>query len=405
MEKAILIGLNAKSIRAQEVCDEVTLKELEALLETAGGECVGKMIQNRQTVCAKTFIGEGKVLEVKELAEANDADMIIFDNELSPSQTRVLEEMTEKIVLDRSALILDIFAKRANTAEGKLQVELAQYKYILPRLSGMGIVLSRQQGGIGSRGPGESKLETDRRHIRTRIERLEREIEGVRKNRALQRRQREKSEMPLVCIVGYTNAGKSTLLNTLTDAGIPANDRLFDTLDTTTKKLKISDTLEVFINDTVGFIRKLPHHLIRAFKATLEELKFADVLLHVIDVSDENYELKKEVVENVIKDIGAEHIPIINLYNKADMTDKNLGIMISAKNGQGIDEIFNAISQTLSLNKHVLEVLLPYDKGYITELIHKDGKIISEDHTELGTAIKVECDDKLFGRIKEFAVE
>lgn len=405
MEKAVLIGLNAKSIRAMETCDEVTLNELEALLETAGGECVGKMIQNRQTVCAKTFIGEGKVLEVKELAEANDADIIIFDNELSPSQTRVLEEMTGKIVLDRSALILDIFAGRANTAEGKLQVELAQYKYILPRLSGMGIALSRQQGGIGSRGPGESKLETDRRHIRTRIERLEREIEQMRKNRAIQRRQREKMEIPLVCIVGYTNAGKSTLLNTLTDAGIAANDRLFDTLDTTTKKLGISDNLEVFINDTVGFIRKLPHHLIRAFKATLEELKFADILLHVIDVSDENYELKKEVVESVIKDIGAEHIPVINLYNKADMTDKKLGIMISAKHGKGIDEIFRAIGETLSLNKHIAEVLLPYDKGYVTELIHKDGRILSEEHTEIGTKIKLECDDKLFGRIKEFCIE
>ena len=281
--RAVLVGLSSRALAPEENADEASMEELSALLETAGGECVGVVTQSKDSPDPRTFIGEGKVAEVKELAHAMDADMVIFDNGLSPSQQRVLSEDLGVSVLDRSALILDIFAQRARTREGRLQVELAQYKYLLPRLMGMWTHLERQEGAIGTRGPGETQLESDRRHIRRKISKLEEELKDVRRVRATQRERRIKNEVPVVAIVGYTNAGKSTLLNRLTGAAIPANDRLFDTLDTTTRTLEISDTCTVLISDTVGFIRKLPHHLVEAFKATLEELEYADLLLHVID--------------------------------------------------------------------------------------------------------------------------
>ncbi|MGI6182246.1 MAG: GTPase HflX, partial [Agathobaculum sp.] len=269
VERAVLVGLSCPGFTAAQGADERTMDELRALAETAGAQAVAMTLQRRPAPDARTFIGEGKAEEVKALAEANDATLILFDNELSPSQMRSLEEMTGRTVLDRSALILDIFAQRARTGEGKLQVELAQYQYILPRLSGMWTHLVRQTAGggkspIGTRGPGETQLETDRRHIRRRIDKLKSDLEQVRQVRAVQRRQRKKTELPMVAIVGYTNAGKSTLLNTLTGANIEANDRLFDTLDPTTRKKRISDTQEILLSDTVGFIRKLPHHLVSA---------------------------------------------------------------------------------------------------------------------------------------------
>ena len=269
-EKAILVGLSADCFRPEENATDESLDELEALLETAGGICEAKVLQNRHTPDPHSFIGEGKAQEVRTLLESTGATLVVFDNDLSPSQIRALEELTDATVLDRSALILDIFAQRAKTAEGRLQVELAQYQYLLPKLSGMGTSMSRLGGGIGTRGPGETKLETDRRHIRERITRLQAELDEVRRVRATQRERRVKNSMPVVALVGYTNAGKSTLLNALTGAGIPANDRLFDTLDTTTRRLKVSDHLEILLSDTVGFIAKLPHHLIEAFQATLE---------------------------------------------------------------------------------------------------------------------------------------
>ena len=306
VERAVLVGLSCPGFNADQAADERTMDELRALAETAGAEAVAMTLQRRPAPDARTFIGEGKAEEVKALAEANDASLILFDNELSPSQMSNLEELTGRTVLDRSALILDIFAQRARTGEGKLQVELAQYQYILPRLAGMGKAMSRLGGGIGTRGPGESKLESDRRHIRSRIDKLRRDLEQVRQVRAVQRRQRKKTELPMVAIVGYTNAGKSTLLNTLTGAGIEANDRLFDTLDPTTRKKRISDTQEILLSDTVGFIRKLPHHLVSAFKATLEELAYADLLLHVVDVSDEDWQVQAETVDKVIAQLGAQ---------------------------------------------------------------------------------------------------
>lgn len=410
-ERAVLVGLHANNFTDEEDASWATLDELEDLLETAGGECVAKLLQNRPAPDARTFLGEGKVQELCELAKNNDATLIVLDNELSPSQLRVLEEMTERTVIDRSTLILDIFAQRARTGEGKLQVELAQYQYILPRLSGMGTMLSRQGGGIGTRGPGESKLESDRRHIRRRIDKLRRDLESVRQVRAVQRRQRKKAELPLVAIVGYTNAGKSTLLNTLTDAGIQANDRLFDTLDPTTRKLRISDTQEILLSDTVGFIRKLPHHLVSAFKATLEELSYADVLLHVVDISRDDWREQAETVQKVINQLDAGEIPQILVCNKADKCEnpdlipQGRGIVaISAKYDRGMDDLLSAIEEALGRGKHRVTLCVPYAEGYQLDVIHREAKVFSTDYNEDGTVVDIECDDKLYGQLRDYEV-
>lgn len=408
-ERAVLVGLRCHSFGMDENADEETLAELAALVETAGAETVAMTLQTRPAPDARTFIGEGKAQEVKELAEANQADLIIFDNELSPSQMRVLEEMTDKTVLDRSALILDIFAQRARTGEGKLQVELAQYQYILPRLAGLGHAMSRLGGGIGTRGPGESKLESDRRHIRRRIDKLREDLEQVRQVRAVQRRQRKKTELPLVAIVGYTNAGKSTLLNLLTDAGIEANDRLFDTLDPTTRKKRISDTQEILLSDTVGFIRKLPHHLVSAFKATLEELAYADLLLHVVDVSDPNWEIHAATVDKVIEQLGAQEIPRVMVYNKADKCDElpaaRDGVLFSAKTGEGTEALLAAIEKALGRGKHEMHLCIPYSDGAALDVLHREGQVKSIEYGESGTLVTVIVDDKLCGQMQKYRVE
>ena len=355
IERAVLAGLAAASMEPSERSSEISMQELAALVETAGGEAIGMMIQNRPTPDPRSFIGDGKVAELKAFIDMNDCDLAVFDNELSPSQMRVLGEELGVKVLDRSGLILDIFAQRAQTREGQLQVELAQYKYLLPRLTGMWTHLVRQtaSGGsspIGTRGPGETQLETDRRHIRRKIQKLEEELAAVRKVRSTQRRKREKNDIPVVALVGYTNAGKSTLLNCLTDAGIPANDRLFDTLDTTTRKLRIDEVTEVLISDTVGFIRKLPHHLVEAFKATLEELSYADVLLHVIDISNPDWEEQARVVDELICQLDAEQTPCIRVFNKCDAY---IGILphgedvvcLSAKSGEGVENVVCVVTR------------------------------------------------------------
>ena len=409
-EQAVLVGLSCHSFGPDEDSDERTMAELAALLETAGGECVGMTLQNRPAPDARTFIGEGKAEEVKMLAEMNDADLIIFDNELSPSQMGNLEELTGKTVLDRSALILDIFAQRARTGEGKLQVELAQYQYILPRLAGLGKSMSRLGGGIGTRGPGESKLESDRRHIRRRIDKLREDLEQVRQVRAVQRRQRKKTEMPMVAIVGYTNAGKSTLLNRLTGAGIEANNRLFDTLDPTTRKKRISDTQEILLSDTVGFIRKLPHHLVSAFKATLEELSYADLLLHVVDVSDPDWELHAQTVDKVIAQLGAQAIPRVVVYNKVDRCDilpyTTVGsVLLSAKTGEGEAELLAAIEKALGRGKHQMRLLIPYSDGAALDLLHREAQVLSIEYAGEGTLVEAIMDDKTCGRMQKYAVE
>ena len=407
-ERAVLVGLNADCFTQEQTATEETMEELEALLETAGGFCTGKILQNRHAPDAHSFIGEGKAEEVRMLVEFTESTMVIFDNELSPGNIRALEEIIGVTVLDRSALILDIFAQRAKTKEGRLQVELAQYKYLLPRLSGMGASLSRQGGGIGTRGPGETKLESDRRHIRERINRLQDELEQVRQVRGVQRERRIKNSIPVVAIVGYTNAGKSTLLNQLTGAGIPANNRLFDTLDTTSRQLTVSDNLDVVISDTVGFIAKLPHHLVDAFQATLEELEYADLLLHVIDSADEHREEHIAVVEKLIAKLAKPGTPVLNLYNKADLVSPEeipVGedvISISAKSGRGMDELLKAIERAVGAKLHHVVVTLPYSMGGMVETLHNNAQVLNVDYTGEGIEIETILDEILYGRLREY---
>ena len=410
-ERAILVGLNADCFKKEQTATEETLEELEALLETAGGFCTAKVLQNRHTPDAHSFIGEGKAQEVRMLAEATQSNMIIFDNELSPGNIRALEEITGCTVLDRSALILDIFAQRARTREGRLQVELAQYQYLLPRLSGMGHSLSRQGGGIGTRGPGESKLESDRRHIRERINRLEEELEQVRKVRSVQRERRLKNSVPVVAIVGYTNAGKSTLLNHLTGADIPANNRLFDTLDTTSRQLTISDNLDVIISDTVGFIAKLPHHLVNAFHATLEELEYADLLLHVIDASDPNREEHIAVVNRLIGKLSKEGTPVLECYNKADLVSREelpVGenvVAMSAKKGMGMDLLFEKIEAALGSKLHHVTLCLPYSMGGQLDTLHSSAKVMNVEYVQEGIQVEAVLDEILYGRLKDYVTK
>ena len=407
--RAVLVGLNAHCLSAEENADDTSMEELADLLETAGGVCVGTVFQNKDAPDPRTFIGEGKAAEVKELVGAMGADMVVVDNPLSPSQQRVLSEELGVQVLDRAALILDIFAQRARTREGRLQVELAQYKYLLPRLLGMWTHLERQEGAIGTRGPGETQLETDRRHIRRKIQKLREELEQVRRVRATQRTRREKNEVPVVAIVGYTNAGKSTLLNRLTGADIPANNRLFDTLDTTTRTLEISDTCTVLLSDTVGFIRKLPHHLVEAFKATLEELSYADLLLHVIDASNPLWREQAAVVEQLIVELGAEQTPRIDVFNKCDRFTGDILphgadiVSISAKTGQGLDELLKKIGGRLDTGACRVVLRLPYDQGGVVDMLHRQAKV---ERVDYGEAIEVEavCTPVQLGRLKDYIV-
>ena len=411
-DKVVLVGLNSPVLKKEENADEASMEELSALVETAGGETVGIVLQNRATPDPRTFIGEGKVAEVQLYCENVGATMVIFDNDLSPSQQRVLTDLLGIQVLDRCGLILDIFAQRAKTKEGRLQVELAQYKYLLPRLTGMWTHLERQggsgQGAIGSKGPGETQLETDRRLIHKKIDKLRSDLEDVRRVRGTQRQQRRKNEIPVVAIVGYTNAGKSTLLNQLTGAGIPANNRLFDTLDTTSRLLTVSDTLDVVISDTVGFIRKLPHQLVEAFKATLEELEYADLLLHVIDVSNPEWEEQAQVVENLILELGAGDLPRINVFNKSDCVPAG-EIMphgedicaISAKTGEGVDKLLEMIDKRLDKGTRRVVLHLPYDKGGLLDMLYREAKV---ENVEYGETIDVTavCGHRTLGQAEPF---
>ena len=408
IEKAILVGLSAGIFSREENATEQTLDELEALLETAGGQCAAKVLQNRPAPDPHSFIGEGKVDEVRELLETTGANLVIFDNDLSPSQQRALEKMTGVSVMDRSGLILDIFAQRAKTREGRLQVELAQYKYLLPRLTGMWTHLERQEGSIGTRGPGETQLETDRRLIRKRIQKLEDELREVRKIRGVQRERRIKNSIPVVAIVGYTNAGKSTLLNHLTGAGIPANNRLFDTLDTTTRQLAVSDTLDVLLSDTVGFIAKLPHHLVEAFKATLEELEYADLLLHVIDASDPERSDHIAVVDKLIAQLAKPGIPVIECYNKADLVSDddiprgNNRLAISARTGLNMEQLLTLIEKNLDQGLHRGVFLLPYAMGGMVDVFHSQARVLNLEYTAEGIRVEAVCDSALFGKLKDY---
>ncbi|WNV58867.1 GTPase HflX [Oscillospiraceae bacterium NTUH-002-81] len=392
-ERVLLIG-----VRTGEADDtDGSLDELEELVKTAGALTVGRVIQNREAVHPTTYIGKGKIDEVRALAAETDASGVVCDDELSPVQLRELEDELQMKVMDRTLVILDIFAGRATTSEGKIQVELAQLKYRLTRLTGLGRSLSRLGGGIGTRGPGEKKLEMDRRLIRDRIAQLNRELKEVKRHREVTRTKREKQSVPVAAIVGYTNAGKSTLLNTLTDAGVLEEDKLFATLDPTTRSLTLPGRQEILLTDTVGFIRKLPHHLIEAFKSTLEEAKYADIILHVVDASNPQMDVHMHVVYETLRELGVKDKKIITLFNKQDARTEN-GILrdfkadrtlpISARTGQGMDELKELLGELLRENKVYVERILSYANAGLVNLIRGKGELLSEAYEEDGIHVK-----------------
>ncbi|MBT1279942.1 GTPase HflX [Thermoanaerobacter sp. CM-CNRG TB177] len=403
IERAILVGI----ISTTE--DEESMGELKELALTAGVEVIGVMTQKRDTIHKAHYIGKGKLEELKFFVENQEADLIIVNDELTGTQIKNMEDFLNVKVIDRTNLILDIFAKRARSKEGMLQVELAQLKYRLPRLVGMGGQLSRLGGGIGTRGPGETKLEADRRHIQNRIKAIEKKLEEIKRHRDLQRSRRKKNQVPVVAIVGYTNAGKSTLLNALTKAEVYVEDKLFATLDPTARRLILPSGREVILIDTVGFIRKLPHDLVEAFKSTLEEVKYADLLLHVIDVTSPDMEEKIKVVERVLSDLGAINIPKINVFNKIDLLEVVLKgnereVYISAKNKIGFDNLLEAIEREIFKDVEVVNFLLPYDKTKEYNYLKEKTKIIEENYNEDGIMIKAEVQKETKEKLKDFII-
>jgi len=412
-ELVILAGVHLGKTDSLTDTTEESMEELGELVKTAGGEVVASLIQNRTHPEAGTYLGEGKLEELKNAVEALDADTVVFDDELSPIQMRNISDMLGIKVLDRTMLILDIFAMRAKTSEGKLQVELAQLKYRLPRLRGMGTVLSRTGAGIGTRGPGETRLESDRRHIHRRIIALEEEIAEMKKHREVLRRRRKKDGTITAALVGYTNAGKSTLLNLLTQADVFAEDKLFATLDPTSRGITLDDNRNILLIDTVGFIRKLPHNLVEAFKSTLEEAVVADILLHVIDASSAECDNQCEVVERVLGEIGAFPKPVIGVFNKCDRLDSepvilnsyDANVCISAKNGTGIDELLQKIADIAPGKKQKVKACIPYNMGAVVSELHQSQKILSEEYVAEGTLVEMLVDDVMYERIKQYVVK
>ena len=403
-EKVILVGVQ---LNENEPAEE-SLDELGELAKTAGAEVVGRMIQSREYIHPATYIGKGKILELKELLWETHGTGIICDDELTSVQMGNLEAELDCKIMDRTLLILDIFAARAVSGEGKIQVELAQLKYRASRLAGLGKSLSRLGGGIGTRGPGEKKLEMDRRLIRTRISRLKAELRDVVKHREVQRIQRQKNHLPVVCIVGYTNAGKSTLLNHFTNAGVYEEDQLFATLDPTTKSLDLSGGQTILMTDTVGFIRKLPHHLVEAFKSTLEEAKYSDLILHVVDASNPQKEKQMEAVYDTLKQLGANESPIITAFNKIDLLngdeilkDPNAEavVRISGKNGEGTDQLLEQIEKILQKQKLYLEKLYGYQEAGKIQLIRSHGQLLKEEYRDDGIYVEAYIPKEILGSI------
>ena len=401
--RALLVSVAAQP----RIIQERNLDELAELARTAGLAVAGRMVQRVAQVNPKFILGKGKMAELEVLALEGRAGILVFDGELSPAQLHNLADITERKVLDRTQLILDIFAQHAVTRAGKLQVELAQLRYTQPRLTGKNRAMDRLMGGIGGRGPGETKLETDRRRSRERMTRLRKELDQLRRQRAFTRSRRARRGIPLAALVGYTNAGKSTLLNAITGAGIPANDRLFDTLDTTTRLLTVSDTLDVVISDTVGFIRKLPHQLVEAFKATLEELEYADLLLHVIDVSNPEWREQARIVDELIRELGAEGIPCIRVYNKCDAAftaqqeREQDAVYISARTGEGIPALLEAVDKRLDKGTKRVVIHLPYDKAGLLDGLYREAKVEGVEYGETVDVTAV-CTPRIMGRLKAY---
>ena len=406
-EYALLVSVDTGEFDA-----EVSIDELEELAHTAGAEVVGKVIQKKEAPEKATFVGVGKLAEIIAFCEAQDVDLLIFDSELSPSQQRNLEKLTKVRVIDRTMLILDIFAARARTSEGKLQVELAQLKYSLPRLAGQGIALSRLGGGIGTRGPGETKLESDKRHIRRRIDKLQEELKALEKRRNQMRKRREKDGVQTVAIVGYTNAGKSTLMNALTNAGVLAENKLFATLDPTSRGLTLPDGRQVMLVDTVGLIRRLPHKLVEAFKSTLEEAAEATVILNVCDASDEHSAEHLEVTRKLLNELGCEGKPIISVMNKCDLVGDIYAmptfgktVMISAKEQKGFDELLDAVLKELPPTRRKAELLIPFALGAMAARIRNEGVVEEEEYRPEGLYMRAIVEISLLDTIKDYIIE
>lgn len=402
--KAILAALDTGGYDA-----ETSMDELEELAKTANAETVARVIQKRPSADSATVLGEGKIEELAELAKNLGAELVVFDTELTASEIRNIEDIVNVRVIDRTMLILDIFAGRAVSNEGKLQVELAQLRYRLPRLMGIGRSLSRLGGGIGTRGPGEKQLETDRRHIRRRIEKLESELKELESRRSFSRSRRKKDNVLTAAIVGYTNVGKSTLLNRLTGAGVLAEDKLFATLDLTSRAIELPDGRSVTLIDTVGLIRRLPHHLVEAFRSTLEEAANADIILHVSDISDPEAKDKTLTAEKLLADLGCGGIPVINVLNKADSVDYKIPendttVCISAKTGAGIDRLLELIAKNLPESAKKMKLLIPYDKAGFSAEIRVLGKVLSEEYTENGILTEALVDKTLVSKAEQYCV-
>ena len=409
-EKIILVGVARSAAEVDDV--EAHLDELALLVDTAGADVVGRVIQRRATPDPATYVGKGKAEELRELSLAVDSDTVVFDDELSPAQHRNLEKILGRTAIDRTAVILDIFAQNASTLEGKAQVELALLRYRLPRLRGRGMSLSQQGAGIGTRGPGETQLEVDRRRLVRRMTKLEAELEQLGRTRRTQRAARTRSRNRSVSLVGYTNAGKSTLLNHLTDAGVLVEDRLFATLDPRTRRLDLPGGEQVLLSDTVGFVRKLPHQLVEAFKSTLEVVRESDLLVHVVDSSAADPEGQIDAVRTVLDDLHADRVPELLAFNKADVTDeaKRLSadhpgsVAISAVTGSGVDELLTAIGDRLRAAAPVVELAVPYDRGDVVAAVHREGEVLEEEHDEGGTRVRARLDRAGTARFADFLV-
>ncbi len=402
--RALLVSVDTGDFDA-----EASLAELEELVKSAGAVPEFTLTQKLQRPESATFVGSGKLLEIKELCEAQELDLIVVDSELTPTQIKNIENFTDVRVIDRTTLILDIFAQRARSKEGKLQVELAQLKYLLPRLTGKGIEMSRLGGGIGTRGPGETKIETDRRHIRRRMETLKDELAEVEKHRHMLRRRREKDGVITCAIVGYTNAGKSTLMNTLTDAGVLAQDKLFATLDPTSRALKLPGGVSVMLIDTVGLVRRLPHHLVEAFRSTLEEAAQSDIIINLCDASSDEARVHLSVTNDLLESLGAQDRPIITVLNKCDLLDGSLMplefescVKISAKTGEGIDRLLEAIENNLPVRMKRVSLLIPFPDARIVSEIRGNGTLLSEEYTADGVEVEAIADEILYSKLARF---